>query len=57
MLFLFMRILSEEKILKFFYNDYGICALIIYFYCMLIDLINKSSYLHSIELVMLEVNY
>ena len=52
-----MRILSEEKILKFFYNDYGICALIIYFYCMLIDLINKSSYLHSIELVMLEVNY
>ena len=33
------------------------CSLIMYFYYMLIYMINKDIYKYNIELVMLEVNY
>ena len=36
--FLFIFIHYEEKKETFFYNNYGIRALIIYFYCILIDM-------------------
>ena len=38
------------KIMKFFYNNLGIPALIIYFYCMLIDLTSdyKNVYSHNV---------
>ena len=40
MLFPLILILNEEKNKNFFYNNWGIRALVIHFYCMLIDLIN-----------------
>ena len=33
--------------MKFFYNNLGIRTLIIYFYCMLIDLINNYKNIYS----------
>ena len=42
----------------FFYNNYGIRALIIYFYGMLIDMINGCIYVYlRLELIMFEDNH
>ena len=56
-MFFFCSFLYTKETFFFLYNNYSICAFIIYFLCMLIDMINKGIYLYSIELVMLEVNY
>ena len=44
MFFPFIFYILKKKRLKHFYNNYGMSALIIYFYYMLIDTINRCIY-------------
>ena len=57
MFFPFIFYMLKKKVKSFFYNKCDICALIMYLYCILIDMIIMDIYLYNIELVMLEVNY